>query len=261
MTTAPAASPVVLIVEDDPRALSLRIDAFSDAGFTTIGAQSADAAMQEMVRRVIDVVLTDIRLDVSRPNDKSGVRLAIAIKESDHDMPVAGYSAVFADSDVEGDQGVFDAVWPKGSKDSIEQMDEIIETCRDYAFDHLLRRHEIEYPEAELMRELRPGDPVAAPRSDSFLSRAGYGLSLVEADGLALPVVVWVSGNNKGIDVQVYGQPALYAHAKTEAEAIAQLVELMQLYAEEIEAEPMEAVGPAISLVRFLHQRLGQAAA
>jgi predicted RNase H-like HicB family nuclease len=256
MTTAIAANPVVLIVEDNARALSLR-----DAGFTAIGAQSAAAAMREMVRRVIDVVLTDIRLDVSRPNDKSGVRLALEIKESDRDMPVAGYSAVFADSDVERDQGVFDAVWPKGSRDSIEQMDEIIETCRDYAFDHLLRRHEIEYPDAVLMRDLRPGAPGTAPRSESLLGKAGYSLKLVEADGLALPLIVWVSGKNKGVDVQVYEQPALYAHGKTETEAVAQLVELMQLYAEQIEAEPMEATGPALSLTRFLHQRLAEATA
>jgi len=270
--TALTPTPVVLIVEDNRRALDLRLEAFSDAGFTAIGAQSVDAAMREMRSGpAVDVVVTDIRLDDSKPEDKSGVDLARHIKANYRDMPVAGYSAVFGDSDVEGDRDVFDSVWPKGSN-VIAQIDEIIAKCLDYALvtrkdrhetafvvhDRLLRRHEQTYPDIELMRELSPGGDPAAARNDSALGEAGYRLKLVEAkgNGLAQPVIVWLLDTGDGIDAEVYGQPALYAHGATDTLAIASVVELMRLYAAEIGPDSMEAVGPALSLTEFLRDRL-----
>ena len=266
-------SPVVLIVEDEARALELRIDAFSDAGFTAIGVQTADEAVRELrAGPAVDVVLTDIRLDKSVPDDKSGVDLARYIKDSyGGGMPVAGYSAVFRDSDVEGDRGIFDAFWTKGTG-GIGQIDKIIARCREYAldrrrarqqealeaYDELRRGHEEAYPDVELMRELRPGADSTAPRNDASLANAGYRLKLVEADkGLAQPVIVWLLDTGEGTDAEVYGQPALYAHGHDDTEAITLLVDLMRLYAEDIGPDAMAAVGPALSLTEFLRERLG----
>ena len=42
--------PVVLVVEDDERALDLRISAFADAGCIPVGAQTKEQAVQELCR-------------------------------------------------------------------------------------------------------------------------------------------------------------------------------------------------------------------
>jgi CheY-like chemotaxis protein len=268
------ANPVVLIVEDEDRALELRIDAFADAGFIAIGVQSPEEALREMRGGpAIDVVLTDIRLDKSRPDDKSGVQLASRIKDTYGDIPVAAYSAVFGDSDVRDEREVFDAVWPKGAAE-IEQIDDIIAKCLEYArgrrrerqetafevHERLRRRHEEEHPDIELMRELSPGSSPTAPRNDAILGEAGYRLKLLEAEytGLSQPVIVWLLDTGHGVDAEVYGQPALYEHGRNDSEAIARLIDLMGLYVAEVGPGAIEAVGPALSLTAFLRERLSE---
>src|SRR2546423_1417629 len=88
-------APIVLIVEDQPDNLALRVELFKNAGCTALGVREADDAIRELrASPGIDLVFTDIHLRPS-PTDKSGVALAKLVKRSHSDLPVAGYSAYF----------------------------------------------------------------------------------------------------------------------------------------------------------------------
>jgi CheY-like chemotaxis protein len=263
--------PVVLVVEDREAALDLRTGAFDDAGCTTVGVRSHDDALRELrACPGIDLVVTDIHL-TKQPNDKSGVALARFVKTTYHDLPVAGYSAVFADDDLsQRDEEPFDYIWPKG-KMGPDQIDEMVDRCRESAIKHRLqraetafelhsllrRRHEVAHPEVALLRELMLRGGEAAP-VEAALRRAGYRLRLVDANvaGLAKPTVVWLLSVDGGVEAEVYGQPALYALGTDDAAAIADVVELMHLYGAEVGADSPAAVGPALNLTQFLRRML-----
>jgi CheY-like chemotaxis protein len=271
LSDAPAGAPIILIVEDQEDALVLRSELLDSAGCTTIGVQSSDDAIRELrASPGVDLLLTDIRLG-RKKEDKSGVALARYVKETYVDMPIAGYSAWFGDSDLsEADTAPFDVMWPKGFSTG-EQIEQIVAVCRERALEHRLqrasnafeaqavlrRRHESKYSEVALLRELRLGGGEAAP-VEIILADAGYRLKLVEPKGppLVQPTIVWLCDVEGGIEAEVYGQPALYARAGTDDEAIAEVIELMHLYGEELTADAPEAVGPALSLTEFLRRVL-----
>ncbi len=79
-------------------------------------------------------------------------------------------------------------------------------------------------------------------------------MKLVEAKNeqqLSKPIIVWLLDVEGHVEAEVYGQPALYGYGETDEQAIAAVVDLMRLYAQQCEA-PAEAVGPALSLTNFL---------
>jgi CheY-like chemotaxis protein len=266
-----AGPPIILIVEDQKDALELRAELLDSAGCTTIGVRSSDDAIRELrASPGVDLVLTDIRLG-RKKEDKSGVALAEYVKKTYMDVPVAGYSAWFGDSDLsDADTASFDVVWPKGFSTG-EQIERIVAACREKAREHRLqradnafeaqavlrRRHESKYPEIAMLRELRLGSGEAAP-VETVLGEAGYRLKLVEAKApaLAQPTIVWLCDVDGGIEAEVYGQPALYARAASDDEAIADVIELMHLYGEELTSDAPEAIGPALSLSDFLRRVL-----
>lgn len=271
MSSAVAAPPVVLVVEDRKKALEFRLEALTEAGCTTIGVQSHDDAIRELrASPGVDLVLTDIHLAKQR-DDKSGVALARYIKDVYKGLPVAGYSAVFFDKDLSvGDEEPFDHIWPKAQLD-VAGIDQMVSICRAEALAHrqrraetafeiqavLRRRHEAVHPEVELLRELRLGGGESEP-VESVLSDAGYRLRLVEANvgGLAEPTILWLLPVGDGVEAEVYGQPALYAQGASDEEAVADVIELMHLYGAEIGPDAPEAVGPARSLTEFLRRVL-----
>jgi CheY-like chemotaxis protein len=231
-----------------------------------IGVRSHDDALRELrAAPAVDLVLTDIHL-AAAPDDKSGIALARYVKSTYLDLPVAGYSAYFADEDLGNDRAIFDAIWAKGHF-TYKTIDEMVAFCRARALEHrrarqdtatevhalLRRRHETAHPAVELMRDLRPGAGSAAPVEEA-LARAGYRLKLIEADvnNLAQPVIVWMLDCDEMVEAEVYGQPALYAEGRTDEEAIRMMVDLMHLYGAEIGAGAPQAVGPALSLTKFL---------
>jgi two-component system, response regulator PdtaR len=66
-------NPIVLVVEDEPLALLCAVDIVTDAGFETLEAANADAAMQILLSRSdIGVVFTDIQM----PGSMDGLKLA-----------------------------------------------------------------------------------------------------------------------------------------------------------------------------------------
>jgi CheY-like chemotaxis protein len=151
MTVTLEPNPVVLIVEDEEQALKLRSDAFADADCTVVGVRSLGDAMRELRGESgVDLVLTDIHLEQA-PGDKSGVELARYVRDT-YALPVAGYSAVFADQELADDKDLFEAIWVKGSMD-FRAFDEMVRSCRELA---LLSRRQRQPRNANLDR---PRDP------------------------------------------------------------------------------------------------------
>lgn len=261
--------PIVLVVEDNEVGLRRRAGLLADVGCLPIPVRSRDDAMRELrAGPGVDMVLTDIHL-VDRVGDRSGVELARAAKSMNRDLPVAGYSAYFSDAhELGADLELFDRTWIKGAmtrKDILQTVDD----CRDLALGYrrsrtrtalealaaLRRRHEAVRPEFELLPEFPPGD-VEADVVEPWLHEAGYRLRRVDADvsGFDRPIIVWLLEGADVVEAELYGQPALYADGPDASEAVANLLELMRLYAGELQGDASDVAGPALDLKRFLEQ-------
>jgi CheY-like chemotaxis protein len=265
--------PVVLIVEDNEVGLRRRAALLADAGCTPIPVRSRDDALRELrASPGVDMVLTDIHL-LDRVGDRSGVELARSAKRINNELPVAGYSAHFRDADELGpDLDLFDRTWIKGTMTGADIL-RTIDDCRTLALayrrartrtalkllDVLRRRHEAARPDVELLRRLVPGS-AESDVVEQRLREAGYRLRLVEADdisGFKAPIIVWLLNHSDSVEAEVYGQPALYADGDDETEAVANLVELMRLYAAELHGDPEAVAGPALDLQQFLARVMG----
>lgn len=143
MPTGTKPQPLVLVVEDDEYALQSRTEALSDADCAVVGVPSLGDAMRELrTEPKFDLIITDIRLSPSA-DDKSGIELARHVRDQHPDLPIAGYSAVFADHDLSDDMELFDAISVKGSMD-YRSIDETVKHWRRLAEHHRFRdqRHE-----------------------------------------------------------------------------------------------------------------------
>ncbi len=74
----PAASSVILVVEDEPLQLMMAVDLVETAGFDVVEARSADEAVRILENRLdIRVVFTDIDM----PGGVDGMKLAATIRD------------------------------------------------------------------------------------------------------------------------------------------------------------------------------------
>jgi two-component system, response regulator PdtaR len=74
-----ALNPIVLVVEDEPLLLMYSVDIVTDAGFETLEAANADAAMRILLsRNDIGVVFTDVQM----PGCMDGLKLAHTIRQT-----------------------------------------------------------------------------------------------------------------------------------------------------------------------------------
>jgi DNA-binding NarL/FixJ family response regulator len=138
--TAVAEQPVIVVVEDDPEALEQRTSLLASLDCLAIGFLTDEEAREAMLSAPVDLLLTDIRLKPSK-GDRSGVELARYVKRTFPDMPVLGYSAVFADKDLAPlEKDTFDEVWPKNL--DFMQIEELMQRCQSLARQHQVRRRE-----------------------------------------------------------------------------------------------------------------------
>jgi CheY-like chemotaxis protein len=115
-------SPTILVVEDNARALELRVDELLHAGCNPIAVQSHFDATRELTSSAsIDLVMTDIHLG-TLDGDQSGVDLARYIRRVHPGLPVIGYSAYFSDHELADERSAFDAVWSKADLTAVDQM-------------------------------------------------------------------------------------------------------------------------------------------
>jgi len=68
----------VLVVEDEPMLLVNALDFLEDAGFGTVGAANADAAIEILeTRDDIRIIFTDVQM----PGSMDGIKLARAVRD------------------------------------------------------------------------------------------------------------------------------------------------------------------------------------
>ena len=251
--------PLVFIVEDKPESLRRRVRLFEGSGCAVIGALSRDDALRELgTTPMVDLLVTDIHMaDDDNPDDKSGIDLARTVRSLWGDIPIAGYSAKFAEDDLsDDDRGVFDLSFPKG-RQSLDDLTAQVDACVKLAYLHRLRRtaereQELErlrrdfavaLPDTQVLRSFAP-DGDASVSIEEPLRRAGYRLRLVSASherALREPFAVWLVSSEAGWEAEVYGIPELYGFGANEIDAIDHLVELMVLSAQELASVSLSA--------------------
>jgi CheY-like chemotaxis protein len=265
-------NPLVLVVDDDPRNLSVRREQLEKRDLDVVVARSMEAALKELeASPEMDAILTDLHLDSTKPDDISGVELAFVVKDRFGDIPMVAYSAVVGETRLKKEhEELFVRSFVKGFKSNTE-IEKALEAIREVAIGHrqrrrikaervrteLLDRHSLERIEvAETVRRLLPHARNAAD-IEASLRDAGYHLELVRSSAFkssANPLLVWVKEVQDGVEVEVYGQSVLYAHGHTADEAITKLVELMRLFAEDFIGEAGKDDGPSLRLRGFLER-------
>jgi CheY-like chemotaxis protein len=266
--------PLVLIVEDRRESLRRRLDLFESFGCAALGATSHDDALRELqATPLVDLLVTDIHMaDERHPDDKSGIALARAVRARWDDLPIAGYSAFFAEGDLSAEErSVFDVSFPRGSQRGRELQRQVV-SCVELAQRHRLRRAEqlddelrrlresyaVRVPPTEVLRRFEPAGE-ANVTIEAPLQRAGYRLEMVSASGdrgVHESFAVWLVPTASGWECEVYGHPEIYAFGETEAEAIDNLVELMALYWRELGGVEGHS-GRVARLAQFLERTVG----
>ena len=100
MRRSPGPAVRVLLVEDNPRIAELRAEVFENLGCDVSTAGNAEDAIAALTSPTqFDVVMTDINLG-DDPRDQSGLAIARWVRNSKSNLPIVGYSAVFAESEL-----------------------------------------------------------------------------------------------------------------------------------------------------------------
>jgi len=81
--------PVLLCVDDNGRALSIRKLVLESAGYTVLTAESTDIALQLFTESTVDLVLSDYLLP-----GKTGTQLAAEMKKVKPEVPIVIFSGV-----------------------------------------------------------------------------------------------------------------------------------------------------------------------
>lgn len=269
---------LVLVVEDDPRTQKVRKRQLERNGFGVLLAGSRPEAIRELEASPhVDAVLTDANLDPTNPADRSGIELASFIRDRHADLPIMAYSAQMADSPLStSERALFTFQVPKAIM-TPHELGEHLGQLRQVAKEHRskrvaaardarnLLREKVQLEDvdaAETVRRLLPDD-IAARGVEHALRKAGYRLQLVHSPAFrpeANPVLVWTreweSTDGIQAEAEVYAQPTLYSHGDSAHLAVACLIELMRLFAEDFQSSPGPSAGPARRLETFLDRTI-----
>jgi DNA-binding NtrC family response regulator len=255
--------PVVLIVEDQASQRNTKAAEMAERGCVPVIVEDSDAAARELTASPgIDLVLTDIRLAPSDGDDKSGVKLARFVHSAHPHLPIVGYSAYFSANDLSDDEiDLFDYAYNKGAE-SIKEIQVNLDKCAELAFHsrrERKRRAEARLADAtgqtseRILEIVRSATLAEVEGVEQVLHEAGFRLKLVRipSAGNTEPLIVWIRGESGSVDVEVYGHSTLYATGDSEGDALERLVDLIQVYWEELDSQK-ELSGPAHKLHDFL---------
>lgn len=267
---------LVLVVEDDLRTQKVRKRQLEKRGFGVLLANSQPDAIRELdASPHVDAVLTDANLDATNPTDRSGIELARLIRERHADLPIMAYSAQMADSPLTASESeLFTLEVPKAIMTPEQLGDHLIQlqqVAEEHRAKRVARAHEAReilrnrvrleaVDPAETVRRLMPDD-LATPGVERTLRNAGYRLQLVHSPAFrpeANPILVWTRESPDGVqaEAEVYAQSTLYSHGDSIQSAVARLVELMRLFAEDLRTSPSPTAGPAKRLQTFLERTI-----
>jgi CheY-like chemotaxis protein len=256
-------SPVVLIVEDGASQRNTKAREMEERGCVPVTVEDSDAAARELTASPgIDLVLTDIRLAPSNGDDRSGVKLAHFVKSAYPEIPIVGYSAFFSAKDLSVDEfAQFDYAYNKGAE-SIKEIRVNLDKCAELAFRSRRKRRsraEVRLAAAadqtseRILEIVRSATLAEVGGIERVLHEAGFRLNLVKipSAGNIEPLIVWVRDHAGSVDVEVYGHSTLYVTGDSEEEALEHLIDLIQVYWEELDSQK-ELSGPARRLHDFL---------
>jgi len=281
--------PIALVVEDREEFLDTRLQLLNANGFLAIGATNERIALQELrATPAIDLIVTDINLDPTEPSTKAGIDLAWSIRAIDSSMPIIGYSAAFAEGDIEpDDKSVFDDYLSRGALRH-QEIEKHIELWRQRAYDHrqqrtswaareltrLRTKYGGQYPDYSTLRVLQPSDVKhegEKSSADLSLHQAGYRLRIVEPgtsrpslrDESSLvisPLIMWLRDEDTVTVTEIYGYPELYAFGDNDTEAIQEVLLLMDGFHKELvlDSPPDNSMSPQTLRLRdFLKHVFG----
>lgn len=262
--------PVVMVVEDVPDDLRLRVDHLNDLQCIALGFTHSDDALRSLFAVPgVDLILTDIDLN-GTGQDKSGIALARFVHEQKLNIPVMGYSAYISDELLTNDERQYftGTLLRKGMQ--YKEINAMFEEVRDRAIAHrrsrtdvvetmlrsLREKYTIEIRDMELVRELVLNTD-GAKGLDETLCAACYSLSILHpttSPMLSRPILIWLRRTGGLFEAEVYGYPNLYSSGTSEAEAISILVELMQLVTQDLllDSDPLNYEPNAYRMTRFL---------
>lgn len=246
--TADMPPPLVLLVEDDDRSRELMQEAFTDQDCKVIAVADPDQAVFEMRSAPgIDLLVSDVKLRAD-DDDTSGMRLGEYLKNIRPDIPVALYSSIFyenqLDSALDGDTRTrFDIVLPRGGPKWSDEhvLDGCVELARQYRDRRFAQAsaYDDSGPEASItvMREFTVG-ASAERSSDEVLQSSGYTLRLLDVryGGLRGPIAVWVLERDGHVSAELYQNSSVHSVGATVAEALNRLARVLH--------EQMEIVTP-----------------
>ncbi len=272
----------MLLVEDREETLDQKRSLFEEIGCGVIAVSNSDDAIKQIWSSpLIGAVYTDIDLDPEQDFDISGVNLMQYLRKTRPGLPVIGYSGRFASGELDGritDQ--FDAWYPRGAL-TAEQMENALLDVQQRALqytqerraeaDARLRTLQEKYSiDRSLLDEYLGLLPNRRYEVEQVLAASGYEALVVHggADAesrlidirgarrygtLNVPIVLWVRFGDDEVEVEVLGFPQLYAAAETEDLALAQVIDLMLLYALDLEGD--DPVGGVAAELRQFLQR------
>lgn len=117
----------ILVVDDDRPIVAVLVDLLCDEGYDVRAAYDGQAALREIEREPVDLVLSD----VSMPK-LDGPSLVRRLRERGEDVPVILMSAVYQDVDIPGVEFVpkpFDIVRLAGLIARVVEQNEMAETA------------------------------------------------------------------------------------------------------------------------------------
>lgn len=246
-----ANGPLVLVVEDDETARSLRRRQLEQFGCRAVAVATSDEAMREVWNTpLLAGVLTDINLTPGT-DDKSGIVFARYVRKQRPGLPVAGYSGVFAEGRIsEDDLALFNLYCGAGNV-SASEIRSAIES-----FAELAERYDEERKadvEAKLNsirdsfkvdasgfaefrriipdRNLEVEQVLSEVRSEPFFLMSGHlPPHLVPRHGadvrLKVPLLIWLREGSDIAEAEVHGVPELYSYGANIDEALVSLLEL-----------------------------------
>jgi CheY-like chemotaxis protein len=128
--------PTVLFVDDSVDSLRAIGDLMESQGLNVITASTFSAALRAIETRPIDAIICDINLNLSNPNDRSGVHIAEYARKAKPGIPIMANTAYFGLSDFSKyEKSLFTKVYAKGGG-SIRELNSRIREIRRLAADH-----------------------------------------------------------------------------------------------------------------------------
>ncbi len=253
------ARPLALVAEDNVTLREHTVRTLDRRGIGVIPVGSLSQAAHALaVSPCVDVALLDIHLDVDKDrDDRGGIAIAQLLRKSFKSTRIIGYSGKFRENTLSGAElGLFDTAEAKGALSAEDHL-RLWEMCATFAIESYARRraaalaeqerlrrlYEVEAPEVEVLRRFRldddaaAGEPVDAYTAEGALGLAGYRVKVIiltpARKQSSRPFVVWEQhiheDDTEWLNVEVYGQPELYATGKSEVEALESLASFMEL--------------------------------